>query len=205
MPITFQQFPNGTAAKYRTAYDNAKFYLSKARTEAKNMWGNRAKVGPAFDAQRHRFTTFWGPVTEERCTLVADNLQLILNAMLTNLTVIYDDTDDSKAYVYTAHCAALPGGAFTAQIQFCPPLLEDYAALGTNSALGTIVHEMSHLVLGTDDHIYGMLSCSGQAPANRVTNADNYKYYTELFQYRPGTEPELTDAVTLHSPPHRGP
>jgi hypothetical protein len=49
-----------------------------------------------------------------------------------------------------------------------------------------------------------MLSCSGLTPTHRVTNADNYKYYTELFQYRPGTEPELTDSVTLHTPPERG-
>jgi hypothetical protein len=204
MPITFQDFPDGTVAKYRTAYDNAKYYLAKARTEAKNVWGNQAKVGPAFDAQRSRFTTFWGPLTEERCTLVATNLQLILTAMLTNLTVIYDDKKKSKAYVFVKHCAKSPGEEFAGRIHFCPPLLENYAALGTNSALGTIVHEMSHLVLGTDDHIYGMLSCSGLTPPNRVTNADNYKYYTELFQYRPGTEPELTDDVTLHTPPERG-
>jgi hypothetical protein len=204
MPVTFRDFPDGTEDKYRTAYHNAKYYLSKARTEAKSMWENRTKVGPAFDAQRNRFTTFWGPLTEGRCTLVATNLQLMLTAIMTDLTIIYDDADDSKAYVFSAHCAASPGQPFTAQIQFCPPLLEDFAALGTNSALGTILHEMSHLVLGTDDHQYGMLSCSGLTPDRRVTNADNYKYYSELFQYRPGTEPELKDGVTLHRPPVRG-
>ncbi len=206
MAVTFQGFgglPSGSMAKYRTAYFNAKYYVSQARRQAKSIWPNRGKVGTGYSRARDRFKLFWGPVTEERCALVAENYRLVALALNGDLTIIYDANDDSKAYVYVSACADAPGGDFTAEMRFCPPLLEDFAAIGTNSAMGTIVHEMSHLVLGTEDHVYGMKSCTELTPGERVENADNFKYYTERFQYRLGTEPDLTDDVDIHTPPRR--
>jgi Lysine-specific metallo-endopeptidase len=205
MPVTFTGFPPGDLSKYRTAFNNAKSYVSKARIQVRGMWENRTKADPAHQAARDKFTTFWGPLTEDRATALAENYRLLMAALLGDLTIEYDGTDlTSKAYVFVADCATDPGDPYTAKMHFCPPLLDSYAAIGTNSAMGTIIHELSHLVLGTADHVYGMKSCTELLTPEKITNADNYKYYSELFQYRPGTEPELTNNVDIHSPPKRG-
>ena len=50
--------------------------------------------------------------------------------------------------------------------------------VGRDSKAGTIIHELSHVVLGTQDYAYGMnvLSLSSDEAAN---NADTYEYYAE--------------------------
>lgn len=53
---------------------------------------------------------------------------------------------------------------------------------GTDSKLGTIVHELSHAVSCTEDHEYGQDDCKAlamNAPNMAVTNSDNYEYFSE--------------------------
>jgi Lysine-specific metallo-endopeptidase len=53
---------------------------------------------------------------------------------------------------------------------------------GYNSKAGTIIHELSHRVHGTDDHEYGKTDAKRLAkedPELAVTNADNYEYLAE--------------------------
>ena len=53
---------------------------------------------------------------------------------------------------------------------------------GTDTKLGTIVHELSHAVAYTDDIIYGRTSCLNLArtsPDQAIRNADNYHYFSE--------------------------
>lgn len=53
---------------------------------------------------------------------------------------------------------------------------------GFNSKAGTIIHELSHRVHGTDDHEYGKTDAKRIAkedPELATTNADNYEYLAE--------------------------
>lgn len=53
---------------------------------------------------------------------------------------------------------------------------------GTDSKMGTIVHEMSHAVARTEDIVYGQYKCRQLAASNpkqATNNADNYEYFAE--------------------------
>ena len=55
-------------------------------------------------------------------------------------------------------------------------------AYGYNSKFGTIVHELTHAVVGTKDLAYGINDCLKLAqtnPNSAVMNADNYEYFVE--------------------------
>ncbi len=82
-------------------------------------------------------------------------------------------------------------------------LFTNFSVLGTNSTLGTIIHELSHLAVATVDHRYGMRNCVEVLnDAKKLTNADNYKYYTEVFQYPQFKMRPLSNAYDAgHMPP----
>ncbi len=53
---------------------------------------------------------------------------------------------------------------------------------GSDSKMGTIVHEMSHAVAYTEDYKYGPSDCQALAknyPDMAINNADNYEYFAE--------------------------
>lgn len=83
------------------------------------------------------------------------------------------DEADTYAYVYQAekeHNIYLGGAFWTANTG------------GWNSMAGTIIHELSHRVHGTDDHVYGKADAKELAkndPALATTNADNYEFLAE--------------------------
>lgn len=63
------------------------------------------------------------------------------------------------------------------------PLLRN--AQGSDSMFQTLVHELSHLVIGTDDEQYGFVGCLGLArrdPAKAKNNADTWGYFVEEFR-----------------------
>ncbi|MER7046152.1 M35 family metallo-endopeptidase [Streptomyces jumonjinensis] len=54
--------------------------------------------------------------------------------------------------------------------------------IGIDSKFGTLVHELSHAVSFTDDHVYGQSAARNLAntdPAQAITNADNHEYFVE--------------------------
>lgn len=58
----------------------------------------------------------------------------------------------------------------------------DAKTKGYDSKGGTIIHELSHKLHGTDDHVYGQKGAKKLAkddPAKATTNADNYEYFAE--------------------------
>jgi|GEM_PF-3509692 hypothetical protein len=83
------------------------------------------------------------------------------------------EEEETFAYVYpdeVAHNIYL-GGAFW-----------DANTSGYNSKAGTIIHELSHRVHSTEDHVYGMKDAKALAkddPQLAVTNADNYEFLAE--------------------------
>ena len=57
-------------------------------------------------------------------------------------------------------------------------------AIGRDSKMGTLIHEMSHfnVVAGTDDYVYGATGAHSLAltdPVKAIDNADNHEYFAE--------------------------
>jgi hypothetical protein len=55
---------------------------------------------------------------------------------------------------------------------------------GAGGQFKTLVHELSHLGLNTDDHIYRAANCVNLATTNAATafdNADNWGFFIEEF------------------------
>ena len=204
MAVTFEGFPGGTnLSPYKNAFQQAKVIVSKAAQSA-NSVKTMNKSSAAYKDVVKAYKRFWGG---NDSLTVASRLTTLKSAfIMKNLKIIYSTDDDggtTKAFIYTVDKATAPGGAYTGELYFCPSLIAGFATMGTNSAAGTIVHEMSHLVLATVDKIYGMKSCSELSDAHKIVNADNFKYYCELYQLaRLSLMPNLSDAYDLsHSPP----
>jgi hypothetical protein len=51
-----------------------------------------------------------------------------------------------------------------------------------DSQFCTMVHELSHLILDTEDYAYGEEKCQNLAPADAKRNADNWGYFVEEFR-----------------------
>ncbi|WP_341736127.1 M35 family metallo-endopeptidase [Microcoleus sp. CAWBG640] len=188
--------------KYIAAFNQAKNIVSKAYSSA-NSLQTMNKASDAYKDVLTAFKRFWG---DNKPEIVAKKLKSLKEALISKpIQIKYDPKDtSSKAYVFCKDCATSKSVNYNPVMHFCQPLIADYSVLGTNSAAGTIIHELSHLVLGTDDKIYGMNSCSiNLSDVDKLVNADNYKYYCELFQLaRLSLMPELSDSYDLsHKPP----
>jgi hypothetical protein len=54
-----------------------------------------------------------------------------------------------------------------------------------NSTMGTIIHELTHIVGNTNDYEYGEDDCvilAQNDPEKAIENADNYEFYCESFK-----------------------
>ncbi|MBR0671241.1 M35 family metallopeptidase [Neoroseomonas soli] len=75
------------------------------------------------------------------------------------------------------------GGNAREVMGLCPAYFSA-ARSGQDSQGGIIVHEMSHLALGTRDHAYqprGAEALAKDDPAAAQMNADSYEYFTEFL------------------------
>ncbi|MCK8787878.1 M35 family metallo-endopeptidase [Roseomonas sp. NAR14] len=68
-------------------------------------------------------------------------------------------------------------------LTFCPRFFDSPAA-GQDSRFGVVIHELSHIVIGTRDATYQPARSEALArdePRVAATNADNYEYFVELL------------------------
>jgi hypothetical protein len=75
------------------------------------------------------------------------------------------------------------GGAARETMGFCPMFFQAGRS-GQDSQGGIVVHEMSHLALGTRDHAYqprGAENLAKDDPAAAQMNADSYEYFAEFL------------------------
>jgi Lysine-specific metallo-endopeptidase len=137
------------------------------------------------------FELFWGPVTVTRVADLKERMNYLKKAFMDDFTVRLITPQPvgstTKASVRVSHKASAVGaGDHTKRIKFFANLVESgkFDDQGINSMAGTLLHEMSHLVLVTVDKVYSAKKCLELDVDERIVNADNYKYYIELFQYR---------------------
>ncbi len=201
MSATYVGFTGQRTSLARAAMSSTSSLLYKAMRQTALLATPYFKANtPHKKNAKAAFASFFGANDP---AIVSRYLGYIRKGAINDLTVTYDGDDDSKAFVYTADKATTPGGTYTADLYLCPPLFTGYSVLGTNSTLGTIIHELSHLTLGTVDHCYGMRSCVRTlSDAQKLNNADNYKYYSEVFQYSQFKMRTLSDDYDrTHRPP----
>ena len=121
------------------------------------------------------YKTWFGRAYSGYMNTVQGNYLSIKSAMERYTFTLYfhgpDCERDDYAYTYSG----------TTTVYFCSAYFSA-PTLGSNSKMGTIVHEMSHAVAYTDDIEYGAEDCKALAkeyPSQAIKNADNYEYFSE--------------------------
>jgi peptidyl-Lys metalloendopeptidase len=124
-----------------------------------------------------RFTTWFGRYSLFNVITVRKRYANI-NAALSTQSIFFNcgctASNDTYAYVYP-------------KIPYIIFLCTQFWAAditGTNSKVGTIIHETSHftIVAGTTDQMYGQEGCLQLAtsdPVGATNNADNFEYFAE--------------------------
>jgi hypothetical protein len=156
----------GRRAQVAAAHDGANVFL----------WGCLRWMD-AHAAGGGNSNDWFGAFNAARFGTARSNLQSIYN-VLSSETLKYDLTGTgckSSWYAYTykgARTVWLCNGFWNAPFA------------GTDCRYGTLVHEWSHAVASTDDHVYGRTAAEDLAvnnPAQALDNADNYEYFAETM------------------------
>jgi RHS repeat-associated protein len=119
------------------------------------------------------FQTYFGPPIAPQIALVTSNYLKIANALNQQI----DFSRDYTGYVFSS-------GEFAYSYRLGPlkivlgPQFFRASLIGRDSQAGTIVHELSHIVVGTYDYGYGMAVYS-LSTDQAVNNGDTYEYYAE--------------------------
>lgn len=159
---------------------------------------------PSGAAAKTLFTTWFGAagVSNANITEVHRRFGLMHRACQTGFIFIRDDdptNDNVFAYVYPnepdqARCVYLCGAfwrstRFTWQANAGTMVRVDNQTRLDNP-LGVLVHELSHLVLKTHDHVYGTQGAKALAISNAAQareNADNIEYFSETIMLQGAT------------------
>ena len=188
----FTNFPIGNPSRKQEAiraFNDVRILLGKANSALMKC------LQPGTDQgylELQRYITWFGPYTQGRWqtvyNVVHDMLrqlrdrQVVINYMgpgCTRCTVAYVDGPAVGAGLQPGTTIHLCTKFFTAPLH------------GNDSQVGTILHETSHLVGGTNDHWYNYQYTKAQMaqrahhhPNQAVDNADSYEWYIESFTYR---------------------
>jgi predicted metallopeptidase len=202
MPVTYTSFRLKEKQLVQSAISSTSNLLARVIEQTQRLASPRTEYDSIHRKNAMKaFITFFGasnPAT------VAHHYAYIKRALInSNLNITYSTSvPKAKAFVMSADMALAPGLTFTPNIYLCPLLFSKYSSIGTNSTLGTIIHELSHLSLRTRDIIYGMKNCAEKlTDAQKILNADNYKYYAEVFQYPKYEMRTMSNLYCMHHMP----
>lgn len=205
---TYFGFNPNKEPQIKNSFKNVRTLLGKARLTLHGQIHNKL---PSKDkTEQERFTKWFGTYTVANATHVFDRLHLLTRQLGSQRTAFLNaPTSNSVAYVRVA-----PGQNFGTQAANyadagAPALVPNaqifigkafYTAplLGRDSQVGTIIHELSHLVCNTEDvpnpaggnyangfaDTYGEANCMWLASnhdAQARHNADNYLFYCCSF------------------------
>jgi len=161
-------FNGGTATEQedtRIAHANAQYFAALAVVQLSTTPGNSNTL----------YTDWFGTFDQGRYDTVTNHYSDI-NKVLETETVTYDLSGTScqpSWYAYTY------SGSRT--IWLCSQYLSA-PQIGTDCKFGTLIHEWSHAISDTDDHVYGESDAGNLAntdPGKAIDNADNHEYFTE--------------------------
>jgi len=140
------------------------------------------------------YAEWWGAFNAGRAATVSANWDAIRDALC--------PSGSTKKMEYVCHGPDCTPGVYAYVFPGTEPntiyLCDGFwgaVTVGFDSRPGVLIHEMSHLKAGTDDHAYGTTACRDLAstdPATAIDNADNYEYYAEDLNWKakaPGLTP----------------
>ena len=140
-------------------------------------------AGDDISDNRGHYVSWFGALNAGRIRKVKQVFQGMKNALETDIiTYIFDDPrckPDVYAFTYKD----------SRKIYLCDAYVRSANILGIDTKLCTIVHELSHAVMSTDDNGYGRLTCLNLAKSNpneAINNGDSYCYFAEttnIFNY----------------------
>ena len=157
-----------------------KYYLDKADANVEGVAAQQAAepmVAAALTtlqdgAHVALFQQYFGPPIPSQIALVTNNYEQIVNCLTQQI---------SFYHVYT-----LPwSGEFAESVRHGPlkiglgPSFFEAPLVGRDSKAGTIIHELSHIELGTLDYAYGVPAVLTLSADQAANNADTYEYYAE--------------------------
>ena len=153
-------------SQLQTAHNNAITWTAKS----KSYLGGHSSSNPGTI-----YTTWFGAATGSRYSTATSHFNAINDAFV-NKSVTYDCGCKKKYYAYVY--PTQPYKIYVCAVFWQAP------ALGTDSKMGTLVHEMSHfnVTASTDDWVYGSSAAASLAisnPDKALDNADNHEYFTE--------------------------
>ena len=177
MKVIFENFDNGDEdkrQKAKLAHDKLYFYLVKAKFTLMGI-----RDGIASDIQgislfeKEKATFLKWVISLDNVNIVLNNISNIQNRF-EDEDVILTKTSDSEAIAFV-HI-----DSNKLRIHLCDPFWKlEEKDQRYDRALGTILHELSHLVCKTVDHCYGIENCKRLSASQSVENADTYEYYIE--------------------------
>lgn len=135
---------------------------------------------PKDQMEADRFALWFGPAIPENYETVRNNViyPMVLQLERNPVTIECGGANCNRR-VYAYVTAAGAGITINlCQKFFTAPLY------GTDSQVGTLLHEITHLVGNTQDYKYDWEAAKALAennPADAMNNADNYEYYLESF------------------------
>jgi len=126
------------------------------------------------------YKTWFGAYTSSRYAEVLDNFEEIEDVFY-NQTITYQCggpscTNSAYAYIYKSDGMN--------KVYLCPAFWTA-PSTGYDTQWGTLIHELSHEVADTKDHVYGTTSCRNLAindPDKAVENADSHEYASENYK-----------------------
>lgn len=130
---------------------------------------------PGERMMNYHYRMVFGKYDRKRYLKVQKNLENILNAMKHQvISYMYDPHEDCCAYMY-------PGSQM---VYLCEWFINKAELSGTDSRLGAILHELTHVFAKTEDYnnTYGREQClelAKREPDKAIINADNYEFYVE--------------------------
>jgi len=161
-------FNGGTSAQQddaRIAHANAQLFCALAVQQLQGTAG----------ASNTLYDDWFGTFDQGRYDTVTDHYADISKVLETE-TVTYDITGTGCQPSYFAYTYS---GSRT--VWLCNQY-HNAPQIGTDCKFGTLVHEWSHAVSDTDDHVYGETGAGNLAntdPSQAIDNADNHEYFTE--------------------------
>ena len=174
MALIFIDFTNSFEKhQAREAYKSIDHLVFRAHSSLIRITYNRE--------EQQRYEQWFGVYSENNKKAVSVIINAIHSALRRDVTLIKGgaacDPND-YAYIENHHIGV------TLHIHLCPMFFS--AGLnGRDTTVGTIIHELSHLLGNTQDHRYGDHACECLArvrPAEARNNVDSYLYYCESFQ-----------------------
>lgn len=186
MKAIFEQFGNQAAeqAKAEKAYERLYFYLNRAKLTLERLAAIEGKTPyiAADQKEINRFEVWFGTI-EQYDTHISHVKDLICAIHQRfeddNIILYYDVCKKNKDCFAFVECDDIYRRIL--KIHLC----NEFFATNDdrcNTKLGTILHELTHLVGFTGDIAYGEKDCRNMNKTFSIFNADSYEMYLESFR-----------------------